>query len=182
MDQETKFLYFANIIFRRFAFINIIIWMHLLCKRNYTFSGTLITVQYLGWQTYTLSFRSCAYRSLIRVLGVTISSNLQMDIHINPALSTCASTMHAQRVLCSLGLPPQSLHEVAKMTTVSSLMYASPAWWGFTSAGDRKRIGPFWPGWSEVSRLKTWKPKNFLEKPRFSLLLSTVIRGTQAGW
>ena len=36
--------------------------MHLLCKRDQTFSRT----QNLGWQTHTLSFRSCAYRSLGR--------------------------------------------------------------------------------------------------------------------
>jgi len=55
--------------------------------------------------------------------------------------------MYALRVLRPHGLPPQSLHEVAKMTTISSLMYASPspAWWGFTSAGDWKRIGAFLP-------------------------------------
>src|SRR6218665_2278573 len=47
------------------------------------------------------------------------------------------------RVLRSHGLPLQSLYEVAKMTTVSSLMYVSPTWWGFTSAGDRKGIGTF---------------------------------------
>jgi len=36
-----------------------------------------------------------------------------------------------------------TLHEVAKMTTVSFLMYmyASSTWWGFTSAGDRNKIG-----------------------------------------
>src|SRR6218665_2214082 len=79
----------------------------------------------------------------IRVLGVTLSSNLEMDIHVDTALATCASSMYALRVLRSHGLPQQSLHEVAKMTTVSSLMYASRAWWGFTSAGDRKRIGAF---------------------------------------
>src|SRR6218665_3460021 len=38
---------------------------------------------------------------------------------------------YALRVLRSHGLPPQSLHEAAKVTTVSYLMYASPAWWGF---------------------------------------------------
>src|SRR6218665_716164 len=64
-----------------------------------------------------------------------------MDIHVDTALATCASSMYALRVLRSHGLPQQSLHEVAKMTTVSFLMYASPAWWGFTSAGDRKKIG-----------------------------------------
>jgi|SRR6218665_990616 len=38
--------------------------MHLLCKRDYTFSGTLIFAQNLGRQTYTLRFQSCAHRSL----------------------------------------------------------------------------------------------------------------------
>jgi len=38
--------------------------MHLLCKRDYTFSGILIIAQNLVRQTYTLRFQSCAYRSL----------------------------------------------------------------------------------------------------------------------
>jgi len=68
-----------------------------------------------------------------------------MDIHIDTTLATCASSTYALRDLRFHGLPPQSLHEVAKMTTISSLMYMhdSPAWWGFTSTGDRKRIGVF---------------------------------------
>ena len=35
------------------------------------------------------------------------------------------------------GLPPPQLHEVARATTIASLMYASPSWWGFSSAKDR---------------------------------------------
>jgi len=65
---------------------------------------------------------------------------MQMDIHIDTALATCASSIYVLRILHPYGLPTQSLHDVAKMTTVFSLMYASPAWWGFTSAGDRKKI------------------------------------------
>src|SRR6218665_2463428 len=59
------------------------------------------------------------------------------------SLATCASSMYALRDLRTHGLPPQSFHEVAKMTAVSSLMNAFPAWWGFTSARYRKRIGAF---------------------------------------
>src|SRR6218665_1119120 len=53
----------------------------------------------------------------LRVLGVTINSNLQMDLHVDTALATCAFSMYALRVLRSHGLPQQSLHEVAKLTT-----------------------------------------------------------------
>src|SRR6218665_1533741 len=35
--------------------------------------------------------------------------------------------------------PPQ-LHHVARATIVASLLYASLAWWGFTSAEDRSRL------------------------------------------
>src|SRR6218665_49145 len=31
-------------------------------------------------------------------------------------------------------------HEVARATTIASLMYASPSWWGFSSAKDRSRM------------------------------------------
>ena len=74
----------------------------------------------------------------IRVLGVTISSDLSMTPHLTEVLSSCASSMYALQVLRSHG--PPAIHVVARMTTVASLMYASPAWWGFTQARDRAKI------------------------------------------
>ena len=38
------------------------------------------------------------------------------------------------------GLSPDALHTVTRATTVSRMMYAAPAWWGFTTAQDRARI------------------------------------------
>src|SRR6218665_16661 len=32
------------------------------------------------------------------------------------------------------------IHHVARAKTVASLLYASPAWWGFASAEDRSRL------------------------------------------
>ena len=52
--------------------------MRLLCKRDYTFSRTPIIAQNLGWQTYTLSFRSCAYRSLSETLPL-----MQCDLSLS---------------------------------------------------------------------------------------------------
>src|SRR6218665_2314006 len=37
-------------------------------------------------------------------------------------------------------LRPPQLHHVAQATTVASLLYASPAWWGFASVEDRSRL------------------------------------------
>jgi len=76
----------------------------------------------------------------LRVLGIVISSDLGMSEHIDQVLSSCASSPYALRILQSHSLPSPQLHEVAKATTVVSLMYASPSWWGFTSARDRDRM------------------------------------------
>src|SRR6218665_1970182 len=70
----------------------------------------------------------------LRVLGVVITHDLSMTAHLDQALSSCASSICALRVLRSHGLCPQLVHRVAKATAVASLMYASPAWWGFSSA------------------------------------------------
>ena len=35
------------------------------------------------------------------------------------------------------------LHIIFKATTLSKLIYASPAWWGFTSAQDRDKLEAF---------------------------------------
>src|SRR6218665_586325 len=63
-----------------------------------------------------------------------------MSAHIEQVLASCASSMYALRVLRCHGLPPAQLHEGARATTIASLMYASPSWWGFSSAKDRSRM------------------------------------------
>src|SRR6218665_1694720 len=83
---------------------------------------------------------SAARVGSLRVLGVVVSSNLSMGTHLDGLISNCASSIHALRMLRTHGLPPVQLQEVACMTTISSLLYASPACWGFTSAHDRDRL------------------------------------------
>src|SRR6218665_1204313 len=63
-----------------------------------------------------------------------------MSAHIDQVLASCASSMYALTVLRCHGLPPPQLHEVVRATTIASLMYASPSWWGFSSAQDRSRM------------------------------------------
>ena len=66
-----------------------------------------------------------------------------MGAHITEVISSCSSSLYALRVLRNHGLPNASLHEVARASTMARLMYASPAWWGFASDGDRDRIEAF---------------------------------------
>ena len=76
----------------------------------------------------------------MKILGVTLQDNLGMSAHIAEVLGSCSSSLYALRVLRNHGLPPASLHEVSRASTMARLMYASPAWWGFASEGDRDRI------------------------------------------
>src|SRR6218665_2958998 len=66
----------------------------------------------------------------MRVLGVFINSKLSMSDHLDHLLASCASSIHALRMLRAHGLREQQMHVVATMTTLASLMYASPSWWG----------------------------------------------------
>src|SRR6218665_941678 len=68
--------------------------------------------------------------TVLRVLGVVISSRLTMGDHLDQLLSFCAFSIFALRTLKSHGLRPPLLHQVARATAVASLLYASPAWWG----------------------------------------------------
>lgn len=51
-----------------------------------------------------------------------------LSAHLNQGLSSCSSSTYALRVLRRHDLQPQLSQEVAKMTTIASLMYmyASP--------------------------------------------------------
>src|SRR6218665_2825284 len=76
----------------------------------------------------------------LRVLGVILTPRLTMEVHLDHVLATCASSRFGFRTLRTHGLRPAELHMVTRATTVSSLMYASPAWWGFTDASERTRL------------------------------------------
>lgn len=56
----------------------------------------------------------------IQVLGVT---DLGISHHLDEVLTTFASSMYALRVLRTHGLRPLVIQEVARMTTLASLMY-----------------------------------------------------------
>ena len=60
------------------------------------------------------------------------------------SLSTIGNgSLHALRVLRWHGLPAEALSTVTEATIISRLLYASPAWWGLTSAEDRARLESF---------------------------------------
>src|SRR6218665_2386148 len=79
----------------------------------------------------------------MKVLGVTLSADLGMTLHLDETLVRCAASMVALRTLRSHGLPPGQLEEVTRATTMATLLYAAPAWWGFASEGDRGRVERF---------------------------------------
>src|SRR6218665_441573 len=74
------------------------------------------------------------------VLGVNISYDLWTSAHVDRLLGRCTSSLHALRILRAHGLPQDALHNVAKATLLSRLLYASPSWWGMTSADERLKI------------------------------------------
>src|SRR6218665_3152779 len=73
----------------------------------------------------------------LKVLGVLLNARLIMTAQVSQVLNTCSSSMFALRLLRTHGLQPQELHLVARATTVASILYATPAWWGFAGEGDR---------------------------------------------
>ena len=79
----------------------------------------------------------------LHILGVTITDNLRASSHVNGVLGACSGSLHALRVLRAHGLPEAALHEVTRATTIARLLYASPAWWGYTTASDRYRLSRF---------------------------------------
>jgi len=76
----------------------------------------------------------------IKVLGITLSSDLRMTKHIQQVLASCSTSLYALRVLRDHGMTINALHDVAMATTVAHLMYASPSWWGYTSEADKNKF------------------------------------------
>jgi gmma-aminobutyric acid receptor subunit gamma/cGMP-dependent protein kinase 2 len=79
----------------------------------------------------------------IKILGLTISRKFSVSQHIENLLAACAQTLFALRTLRHHGMPTSALHAVFQATVVAKLVYAAPAWRGFTSAADRSRLDAF---------------------------------------
>jgi len=74
---------------------------------------------------------------------VTISRKFSVSLHVDELLTKCSQSVFALRTLRQHGLPPDALHAVFQAVVVNKLTYASPAWYGFTSAADRGRLDSF---------------------------------------
>ena len=72
-----------------------------------------------------------------------ITNTLSASNHIRETITHCAQTLHALRVLRCYGLPDDALQTVYRATVVAKLLYACPAWSGFITASDRKRVEAF---------------------------------------
>jgi len=79
----------------------------------------------------------------LKILGVTFTDRLMMSEHVQTTVSACASLLYTQRVLRGHGMPESSLQTVYQATVMGKVLYATSAWWGFTSASDRQRIEGF---------------------------------------
>jgi len=77
------------------------------------------------------------------VLGVTISRKFSVSSHVDELLAKCSQSLFALRTLRQHGLPPDALHAVFQAVVINKLIYASPAWYNFTSAADRGRLDSF---------------------------------------
>ena len=76
----------------------------------------------------------------VKVLGVSFTAKLSFEPHIDHVITRASQSMYALRILKEHGLRGHELFEVTRATVIASILYASPAWWGFASAGARDRL------------------------------------------
>ena len=88
--------------------------------------------------------------STLKVLGVTLQSDLRMTTHVDNILTRAGQTTYALKLVKSHGLPSKYLDIITHSTLFSILSYASPAWIGFASAEDLKRLQ------ASISRAHRW--------------------------
>jgi len=77
----------------------------------------------------------------IKVLGVTFTNHLSISEHISDVICS-AQYLFAIKVL-RCHCMKEELKLVYKTVVLAKILYASPAWWGFTSPADRQQIEAF---------------------------------------
>ena len=76
----------------------------------------------------------------IKILRVTTTNRLSAGDHVRDVIGKCAQSLHALKLLRCHGMRDDSLRHVYKAFVLSKLLYAKPAWWGFTRAADKQRL------------------------------------------
>ena len=79
----------------------------------------------------------------LTVLGVVVNAKLTVSDHVTEVIHSCSRNLYALKMLQTHGLTGQSLHHVFTAAIQSKLLYCSPAWSGFTTAADRRRLDVF---------------------------------------
>jgi len=79
----------------------------------------------------------------LKVLRVTLSSNMSASEHIRRVVSDSAQTLYALRVLRHHGMKDADLQTVFRAVVVPRLTCASPAWRGFITGADLQRVVAF---------------------------------------
>ena len=70
----------------------------------------------------------------MEILGVTMQDSLSMEAHIKTLVGNTSQNLYALKILKAHGLPTTSLYDVCRATLASRMIYAAPAWYGFTKA------------------------------------------------
>jgi len=76
----------------------------------------------------------------MKVLGVTFSSTLSFNSHVDSITQTAAQALYAIKLLKSHGLDNKSTKLVCHATVISRITYAVPSWWGFVTTEEKKRL------------------------------------------
>ena len=78
----------------------------------------------------------------VSTLGVTIS-NLSVRRHVQSVIGKFAQSMHALKIVRNHGMSSDALKVIYKSVVLTKLLYASPAWWGFTTSADKQWLLAF---------------------------------------
>jgi len=63
-----------------------------------------------------------------------------MSEHVRDVVVKCAQSLHVINVLRRHGMNDQAFQAVYRSVVLAKLLYASSAWWAFTTTDDRHRI------------------------------------------
>ena len=76
----------------------------------------------------------------MNILGVTVTNILSMSEHVESIVNRCTQLFYGLKILKHHGLSKQNLDSAFKSLVLSKLTYASPAWKGFLSSCDLKKL------------------------------------------
>ena len=114
----------------------------------------------------------------MKILGITVSSNLSFTIHIANVVNKCNKIFYMLRIMKLYNMPQESCIDIFNSLIISQITYGISTWYGFSKEHDNKRIRKIIRRGLKLGYLKTELDLDAIVESRSKSLFKKIMKNS----